>query len=268
MELVNRLINELKELVYAQAPNKKMLHHFMRYAVREFNKIPVLGERNARRVGVVGEIYLKSNCFSNNYIVDWLEEKGYEVDLPSYLRFFEYGYFTQKFTFKEKISRLPMKLATRSINHYLITHYQKEVEEELRHFAGYEPMEPLSKAVNRGSSPLPRYLQFGEGWLLALELVEMVTHGVKDVISLQPFGCISNHIVAKGIYRELKDKYDANLLLLDFESGTSRANVLNRLELFRAGGDEKGETENKGREALPDLSQVLLPMDVNAFQGK
>ena len=268
MELVNRLINELKELVYAQAPNKKMLHHFMRYAVREFNKIPVLGERNARRVGVVGEIYLKSNCFSNNYIVDWLEEKGYEVDLPSYLRFFEYGYFTQKFTFKEKISRLPMKLATRSINHYLITHYQKEVEEELRHFAGYEPMEPLSKAVNRGSSPLPRYLQFGEGWLLALELVEMVTHGVKDVISLQPFGCISNHIVAKGIYRELKDKYDANLLLLDFESGTSRANVLNRLELFLSGEDEKDETENKGREALPDLSQVLLPMDVNAFQGK
>jgi predicted nucleotide-binding protein (sugar kinase/HSP70/actin superfamily) len=84
-------------------------------------------------------------------------------------------------------------------------------------------------------------LQFGEGWLLALELVEMVTHGVKDVISLQPFGCISNHIVAKGIYRELKDQYGANLLLLDFESGTSRANVLNRLELFLSDNEKPGD---------------------------
>ena len=242
MKLVNRLIDELKEKVYAQAPNKKMLHRFMRYAVEEFNRIPVRGPRNARRVGVVGEIYLKSNCFSNNYIVDWLENKGYEVDLPSYLRFFEYGYFTQKFTFNEKISRLPLKLATRAFNHYLITHYQKEVEQELQRFVGYEPLEPLSAAVERGSSPLPLYLQFGEGWLLALELVEMVSHGTRDVISLQPFGCISNHIVAKGIYRELKDKYDANLLLLDFESGTSRANVLNRLELFLSGEETEKET--------------------------
>ncbi len=241
MKLVNRLIKELKEQVYAHAPDKKMLHSFMRYAVEEFNKIAIRGKRNARRVGVVGEIYLKSNCFSNNYIVNWLEDKGYEVTLPSYLRFFEYGYFTQKFTFKEKISRLPMKLATRSINHYFINYYQKEVEAEIRRFAGYEPIEPLYMAVKRGSSPLPRYLQFGEGWLLALELVEMVTHGVKDVISLQPFGCISNHIVAKGIYRELKDHYGANLLLLDFESGTSRANVLNRLELFLSDNEKPGD---------------------------
>ena len=268
MKLVNRLISELKELTYAQAPSKKTLHRFMRYAVDEFNKIPLRRERNARRVGVVGEIYLKSNCFSNNYIVDWLEEKGYEVELPSYLRFFEYGYFTQKFTFKEKISRLPFKLATRSFNHYLITHYQKEVEKELKRFAGYEPLEPLSKAVNRGSSPLPLYLQFGEGWLLALELVEMVTHGIKDVISLQPFGCISNHIVAKGIYRELKDKYDANLLLLDFESGTSRANVLNRLELFLSGDENQTPPQAETGQDPLNLSDMFLPLEVNAFQNR
>ncbi|GBD92281.1 hypothetical protein BMS3Abin04_03016 [bacterium BMS3Abin04] len=79
---------------------------------------------------------------------------------------------------------------------------------------------------------MPQYLQFGEGWLLPMEIAAMSHEGVKDVISVQPFGCISNHIVAKGEYRELKDKYGVNMLLLDFEAGTSQVNTENRLELF------------------------------------
>ena len=90
----------------------------------------------------------------------------------------------------------------------------------------------IPNTIREKDAPLPRYLQFGEGWLLPLEIAEMAGNGVKDIISLQPFGCISNHIVAKGVYRQLKDKYDLNMLLLDYESGTSEANIQNRLELF------------------------------------
>ena len=235
MALVNQLIDELKQLVYEQAPGKKMIPRFMRYAVEKFNAIDVhYDEGPRRRVGVVGEIYLKSNCFSNNYLVDWLEQRGVEAVLPSYLKFFEYGYYTQKYTLKEHISFLPFKLLTRAFNHFTITHYRAIVEKELEQFDRYLPEAQIEQAIAEKDNPLPMYLQFGEGWLLPLEIVEMSKSGVKDVISVQPFGCISNHIVAKGVYRQLKDQYDVNLLMLDYESGTSEANVKNRLELFLA----------------------------------
>ncbi len=232
IRLVNELIDELKQMVYDRAPNKKMLQQFMRYAVEKFNAIDVHYEQPYRKVGVVGEIYMKSNCFSNNYLVDWLEKRQCEVVLPSYLKFFEYGYYTQLYSTKNRISFLPLKLLTRTLNHLTITRYRNLVERELQRFDRYEEEVQIKEAIAAKDNPMPLYLQFGEGWLLPMEIAEMAKNGVKDVISLQPFGCISNHIVAKGTYRQFKDRYNMNMLLLDYESGTSDANTMNRLELF------------------------------------
>ncbi len=230
--LYDRLQDELVQRAYEQPPNKKMAIEFIRYAVREFNKIEIDYSQQKRKIGIVGEIYLKSNNFSNNYLVDWLENKGYEVKLPSYLKFFEYGYYSQLFDAKERISVLPFKLSTRAINHLTINHYRKIIEDELRNFKLYEKETLIDEAIKENNNVMPQYLQFGEGWLLPLEIATMAKEGVKDVISVQPFGCISNHIVAKGEYRELKDKYGVNMLLLDYEAGTSQVNIENRLELF------------------------------------
>jgi len=232
MQLVKRLHAELRERLYKEPPSKKIITEFMRYAVNEFNAIAVRRPDYARRIGVVGEIYVKSNCFSNNYLVDWLEERGYEAVLPSYLKFFEYGYYSQVYNLKNKISFTPGKIATRATTHLTINHYRKIVEKELRQFDRYLPETRIDEALQGEDNPLPHSLQFGEGWLLPLEIVEMAKEGVKDVISVQPFGCISNHIVAKGMYRQLKEEYGVNMLLLDYESGSSEANNANRLELF------------------------------------
>jgi predicted nucleotide-binding protein (sugar kinase/HSP70/actin superfamily) len=102
--------------------------------------------------------------------------------------------------------------------------------EEFKLFDKNETLIP--EALKNKDDILPGYLQFGEGWLLPMEIASMSREGVKDVISVQPFGCISNHIVAKGVYRQLKEDYGVNLLLLDYESGTSNTNTENRLELF------------------------------------
>ncbi len=233
IKLVQRLINELKELVYKQKPTKKMLHNFMQYAVESFNSIDVHYDKSFPKVGVVGEIYMKNNCFSNNYLIDWLEERNREVTLPPMLEFFSYDYFTEKFDNKENIEKRPLlKRLIRRAYHQTIFYYQKLVEKELLHFERYENEMTLAEATKTLDAPMPLYLQFGEGWLLPMEIAAMANEGVKDIISLQPFGCISNHIVAKGAYRQLKDTYDVNMLLLDYESGTSEVNNLNRLELF------------------------------------
>jgi len=123
-------------------------------------------------------------------------------------------------------------IVTRAITHFTISLYRKIVEKELKSFKRYHAETSIDKILSTKDNPLPLFLQFCEGWLLPLEIVNMVKEGVKDVISVQPFGCISNHIVAKGIYRQLKDEYGVNMLLLDYESGTSNVNISNRLELF------------------------------------
>ncbi len=233
IELVNKLLEQLRSEVYYKPPTKKYLRKFMKSAVARFNKIPVEYKPEKKKIGIVGEIYLKSNCFSNNYLVEWLEQRGYEVVLPSYTKYFEYGFYSRIYSAKEKITEPDKtKLTTGAINHLTIEHYRKLVEEELKSFKRYKNEVLIGEAIRHEDEPLPQYLQFGEGWLLPLEISEMVKDGVRNVISLQPFGCISNHIVAKGVYRKLKDEYNTNLLLLDYEPGTSEVNTTNRLELF------------------------------------
>lgn len=235
-QLLNRLLDELVKKCYEKPPNRKMMIEFMKYAVEEFNKIEVnYSEDKIKRVGVVGEIYLKSNCFSNNEIVNWLEEHGYEVVLPTFLKFFLYGFFSNLYNKKKNIHIKRGSLLTGKITYKAITHYQNLIEKELLKFDRYEKEIPLEEIIKEEkNTPLPLYVQFGEGWLLSAEIVEMIKSNVQDVISLQPFGCISNHIVAKGVYRYLKDTFDLNLLLLDYEAGTSDVNVINRIKLFLA----------------------------------
>ncbi len=231
--LVDDLINEARETFEVKKPNKNLLIRFIRDAIERFNQIEVeYNPSQVKKVGIVGEIYLKSNCFSNNYIVNWLEDHRYEVVMPTFLKFFEYSFYSQIYNKKNKINIWRTKLITGAITHHAIEHYRKIVEAELENFKRYEREAPLSDMVKNNHLPLPLYIQFGEGWLLSAEITEMINQNIKDIISLQPFGCISNHIVAKGIYRYLRNKYNVNLLLLDYESGTSEANTLNRLELF------------------------------------
>jgi len=233
LKLVKKLTKELKELGLKKKITKDFMLDFTEYAVNEFNKIEVkYDEKRVKKVGVVGEIYLKSNCFSNNYIVKWLEDNGYEVKLPSFLKFFEYSFFSNRENYKKKIHIDLKRLLSGKLTQLTIDHYKLLVENKLKDFKRYEPESLLKDVVKYSSRPLPLYINFGEGWLLAAEIVEMIKEKVNDVISLQPFGCISNHIVAKGIYRYLKDTFNLNMLLLDFESGFSEANVLNRLKLF------------------------------------
>ena len=233
VELLKNLVDELKETIYNQPPTKKILQEFLRYAVDSFNAIDVHYDKPFSKVGIVGEIYLKTNCFSNNYLIDWLEERNREVVLPPMLDFFEHDRYTDAFERQEDINkRPPLKRILRRLYHQSISHYKNLAEKELQRFDRYEHEMTLQEATESIEAPMPLYLIFGEGWLLPMEIAQMSKDGVKDIISVQPFGCISNHIVAKGAYRRLKDEYDINMLLLDYESGTSEVNNTNRLELF------------------------------------
>ena len=184
-------------------------------------------------IGIVGEIFLKFNHFAHQQITDTLIRRGFEVVPPMITPF-----FLQEFINAERNKILGLSdssmpsIILKILYHYVQRriHKYNEVAGCYRHFRPFPDIRKMATLSNRVVSPAA---QFGEGWLLPGDILEMANNGIHNVISLQPFGCIANHIVAKGIEKAIHRHYpNLNLLTLDFDSGVSSVNVTNRLLLF------------------------------------
>lgn len=200
-------------------------------AASAFNDATV--DRDTLKAGVVGEIYLKFNPFAHKFVVDWMMERGVEIVPPMLTEFFS-QYFVNRRTNKEALtdkSDLP-----EWIYNYLYRLFKKHVayfEQAAIPFRYWTPFKDIYHEAEEARKIINLSTQFGEGWLLPAEVASYYNSGVKNVISLQPFGCIANHIVVRGVEKRLKELYpQLNLLSLDFDSGVSDVNVTNRMLLF------------------------------------
>lgn len=229
--LYHSLLEEFKDTLYKKSISGKNLSAFLKGAVKKFNAIKVRNIKK-KKIGLVGEIYMKTNCFSNNYVVEKIESKGFEVILPPFLKFIEYDYFSLKFNHKNHIQRDYGAILRQEVIHKTIEHYRNRMNKEL---ANYDRFVSDHSYKNSEELPIPQSIQFGEGWLLPYEIVQMSEKNITDIISVQPFGCISNHIVAKSIQKLVRVEHKVNLLILDYESGSSNVNIDNRLDLFLFG---------------------------------
>ena len=200
-------------------------------AAKAFDEIS--SRKDYPKVGVVGEIFLKFNPFAQQHVTDWLTGQGIEVVPPLMT-----GFFLQSFVNKEVWSQSHIERShiPSSLFRGAYRLIWKEVEHANRVCAAYPyftPFEDIFEQARRASQVITLNAQFGEGWLLPGEIVSYAMEGVKNVVSLQPFGCIANHIVAKGMEKRITRLFpDMNLLSLDFDSGVSEVNVTNRLLLF------------------------------------
>ncbi len=201
-------------------------------AVDEFNSLPI-EEKRVPKVGIVGEIFVKYNFFSNQNIVEWLIGKGVEVELPPIQNF-----FAQRFINEAYAQRALFKKSFKDLfKHWILEIYSKyylhKVERIFQRFRFAQKELSLRKLATLTEDVVSLANQAGEGWLLTAEMISMLKRGVNNIICLQPFGCISNHITGKGIENRLKELYpQLNLLAIDLDSGTSGLNVLNRLHIM------------------------------------
>ena len=190
--------------------------------------------KDVPRIGVVGEIFIKYNNFGQQYVVEWLVNHGIEPVIPSLTEFFTQYFPNAKFNksvFLEKYGALSGLY--RKIGETLINHVSRKIDKAASAFRYYEPDENIHEAFKKASNIVNMAAQFGEGWLIPAEFASFAERGIKAAISLQPFGCIANHIVSKGIEKRVKDLYpDLNLLYLDFDGGVSEVNVQNRLHFI------------------------------------
>jgi len=208
----------------------------LRNAVHDFNLIELKNENiTHQKAGIVGEIFMKYNPCGNNHIREWLNKKGIEVVTSPLNTFFLESFTDIRFNHNnniEKSNRFILniyKLIEERVNNYIFK--ANKVLENLRFETIQIPtIEELSRKAEKAGSLIHQY---GEGWMLPGEVVMMYEEGVSNILSIQPFGCIANHVVARGLSKRIKDLYpEINLLLLDMDADTSEVNNHNRLEFF------------------------------------
>ncbi len=209
----------------------KELYKCLAIAAENFNSIC---ENITRpKVGVVGEIYLKFNNFAQRNIIDWLISQHIEVVPPVLTDFFMQAFVNRKARICAHIEKRHISDFLMGGIYYLVESEIKRVNKICSKFHYFTPFGNIFHESKLAEKVISLNVQFGEGWLLPAEIISHANSGVKSIISLQPFGCIANHIVSKGIEKRIKNLYPTiNLLSLDFDSGVSDVNIKNRLLLF------------------------------------
>jgi predicted nucleotide-binding protein (sugar kinase/HSP70/actin superfamily) len=211
---------------------KKALLHALARAVEEFNAVEV-DCREYPKVGIVGEIYVKFNAFSNNHAAEWLIDQGIEVVMPSFLEFFAGGVVHVNQKVKTNIARRDLLWLFAMLGKKLLHGYLDEVQDVMKKYRRFHRHPRIEDIARNAQEILSLNHQYGEGWLIAGEIASFMKSGVPNVLCLQPFGCIANHIVAKGAEKKIRELYpQLNLLFLDADAGVSEVNFFNRMHFF------------------------------------
>jgi predicted CoA-substrate-specific enzyme activase len=184
------------------------------------------------RIGIVGEILVKFHPTANNNIVDIIENEGAEAVVPDLVDFFLYCASDAGFKHDYLSGKLKNKITHNAFIGF-IEYYRRHLKEALRRSKRFYPPENIHNIAKGASKIVSLGNMTGEGWFLTGEMVELIEHDVKNMICMQPFACLPNHITGKGMIKELKRIYPgANIAAIDYDPGASDVNQLNRIKLM------------------------------------
>lgn len=222
---------------YSKTLGRRVGYNWMiKNIVREFDELPLLNIERKPRVGVVGEILVKFQPDANNDAVRVIEDEGCEAVLPGLSAFFLQSMATGEFqrdnfglgTTKSRLSK--------KFGIWLIEQYEKPMRAALAATNGkFDVPGTIEELAEKAQRVISLGTQAGEGWLLVGEIVELIEHGTPNVICAQPFACLPNHVIGRGMFKELRAQYpQANLVSIDYDPGASEVNQLNRIKLMIA----------------------------------
>ncbi len=205
----------------------------IRKMVEEFDTMP-LRDIQKPRVGIVGEILVKYHPTGNNNLVEVLENEGAEVCVPDLLDFFLYCAYNSTF----KAEHLGMSVKTKKLSDLAIAAiemYRKPIVTALKNSKRFRPPIHIQDKARYAETLISLGNQTGEGWFLTAEMVELMDHGINNIVCVQPFACLPNHIVAKSMIKPIRKMYPkANIAAVDYDPGASEVNQLNRIKLMLA----------------------------------
>ena len=216
--------------------SKKHMNYFTfrkmcKEIVEDFDAIPIKDIKKPR-VGIVGEILVKFAPAANNYLVELLEKEGAEAVVPDLLDFMLYCFYNQIY----KASYLGTSKKTSIISRLGINALEflrGAASSALEKSKNFYPPASIYETVKNAKSIVDIGNQTGEGWFLTGEMVELIHAGVNNIVCTQPFACLPNHVVGKGVIKALRKEYPlSNIVAIDYDPGASEVNQLNRIKLM------------------------------------
>ena len=199
--------------------------------IRDFDNLPVTGEKKPK-VGIVGEILVKFMPAANNHLVELLEAEGAEAVVPDLLDFMLYCFYNQIYK-AENLGMSKRNARLSSLGIRALTFLRRPATRAFKKSRHFTPPANIYDLVNYAKPIVSIGNQTGEGWFLTGEMLELIHSWVNNIVCTQPFGCLPNHVVGKGVIKELRRRYPvSNIVAIDYDPGASEVNQLNRIKLM------------------------------------
>ena len=222
----------VQEFVSAKHVNLLKFNKLCRQIIRDFDAIPVKDIKKPR-VGVVGEILVKFSPAGNNHLVELLESEGAEAVVPDLIDFMLYCFYNQIYK-AEHLGTSKKSAKVSSIGIWGIEHLLRGAAvKEFKASKHFTAPTPIREIVSFAEPIVSIGNQTGEGWFLTGEMVELIHDDVPNIVCTQPFACLPNHVVGKGVIKALRKAYpESNIVAIDYDPGASEVNQLNRIKLM------------------------------------
>lgn len=202
--------------------------------VDAFDKLPLNEDIVKPRVGIVGEILVKFLPSANNHIVELLEAEGAEAVMPDLLDFFMYCFYNNNYKY-EYLGKTKKSARTGNLGIWALELLRRPLKKALAKSKRFEPPVHITRLADYAKPIVSIGNQTGEGWFLTGEMIELIKSGASNIVCCQPFACLPNHIVGKGVIKELRKSYpEANIVAIDYDPGASEVNQINRIKLMLA----------------------------------
>ncbi|MFR8233190.1 MAG: acyl-CoA dehydratase activase-related protein [Clostridia bacterium] len=249
--LFDSWMKKCKELLVKS--NNKEFKQSIYDIVNDFEKIELDTSIEKPKVGIVGEVLIKYHPFGNNFVADLLEKEGAEVILPDFMGFVKFM-ATHKITFNNLLNtnKTSSKIMKAAI--HLIDILEKDLKIALASSKkNYLPPCDIWHLEDKVKDVLSIGNQTGEGWFLTAEMIEYIEHDIPNIICVQPFACLPNHVVGKGVIKTIREKYpDANISPVDYDPGASETNQANRIKLLMTVAKDNLKNKHNRIKALED----------------
>lgn len=232
---INKLYEEWVEKSHKviERANIKEYKKLIENIVRDFDNIELNEKIKKPKVGIVGEILVKFHPNANNDVFSLLEEEGAEVVVPDLLDFFSYSAYNGVIKYDELLAGTKKTKAINNIAVKIIDLYKKPSVDAFNNSTRFTTPANIKELANKAKRFLSLANQSGEGWFLTAEMIELLESGIDNILCLQPFACLPNHITGKGMIKKLKEAYPwSNIVPIDYDAGMSEVNQINRIKLM------------------------------------
>ena len=256
-KLLEKWIEKCKEKTVNSS--MKEFNNSLYEIVDDFEKIELDTSVKKPKVGIVGEILIKYHPFGNNFVASLLEREGAEVIIPEFMGFVKYVLANELKKNKYlKTSDVKANIFKKIID--IVDNIEKDYRNAITGSKkGYFKPSDILELADYAEEILSTGNQTGEGWLLTGEMVEFIKNDVPNIICLQPFACLPNHVVGKGVIKAIRNKYpEANIAPIDYDPGASETNQTNRIKLMMTVAKDNLEKEQENVEETKDKEVVKI----------